>query len=224
MLPDSFPCELVTWDESYRLARTLAEKIKNSGFRPDLIIAIGRGGYVPARVVADFLLHEMLTSMKIEHWGIAAHKKEEVVIRFPIAVDVCNQTVLIVDDVTDTGETLRIAVDYVRRFDPYEIRTAVLQHKETSAYEPDYFAEYITDWKWIIYPWAVHEDLVGFLERVLTTKPRFFSEIKENLASRFSIIVDDLDLRSALEDLIAMGRVETVGSVYRLAEQKPRID
>jgi hypoxanthine phosphoribosyltransferase len=216
MLPESFACDLVSWDESYNLARILAEKIKQSGFQPDLIIAIGRGGYIPARLVSDFLLHEMLTSIKIEHWGEAARKKEQVLIRFPLAVDVRDQTVLIVDDVTDTGDTLRTATEYVNRSGPAEIRTGVLQHKYTSTYEPDYFSEFISEWKWIIYPWAVHEDLVGFCERVLNRKAQFFSEIKGRLAERFNIRVNDEDLFAALEDLIAMGRVVKVGSVYRL--------
>jgi hypoxanthine phosphoribosyltransferase len=216
MLPESFACDLVSWDESYNLARILAEKIKQSGFQPDLIIAIGRGGYIPARLVSDFLLHEMLTSIKIEHWGEAARKKEQVLIRFPLAVDVRDQTVLIVDDVTDTGDTLRTATEYVNRSGPAEIRTGVLQHKYTSTYEPDYFSEFISEWKWIIYPWAVHEDLVGFCERVLNRKAQFFSEIKVRLAERFNIRVNDEDLFAALEDLIAMGRVVKVGSVYRL--------
>lgn len=216
MLPESFACDLVSWDESCNLARILAGKIKQSGFKPDLIIAIGRGGYIPARLVSDYLLHEMLTSIKIEHWGEAARKKEQVLIRFPLAVDVRDQTVLIVDDVTDTGDTLRTATEYVNRSDPAEIRTGVLQHKYTSKFEPDYFSEFISEWKWIIYPWAVHEDLVGFCERVLNRKAQFFSDIKGRLEDRFNIRVNDEDLFAALEDLIVMGRVVKVGSVYRL--------
>ncbi len=42
-------------------------KIKNSGFKPDLVIGIARGGLVPARIVCNYLLH-----IKVEHWGIAA--------------------------------------------------------------------------------------------------------------------------------------------------------
>ena len=72
MIPESFPCQLISWDESYELGRRLAYEIKRSGFRPDLIVAIGRGGYVPARVVSDFLLFSLLASIKIEHWDTAA--------------------------------------------------------------------------------------------------------------------------------------------------------
>ena len=43
----TLPCRLITWEEAYQLSRRLSRLIKSSGFRPDLIIAIGRGGYVP---------------------------------------------------------------------------------------------------------------------------------------------------------------------------------
>ncbi len=215
MLPESFPCVLVTWDEAYKLARKLAFAIRESGYRPDLIIAIGRGGYVPGRVVADFLLHDLLTSMKIEHWGEAAYRKEEAVVRFPLAVGVSGKKLLIVDDVTDTGDTLKTAIEYVRRDKPAEVRTAVLQHKSVSHYEPDYYADCVREWKWIIYPWAVHEDLVGFVERVLGEKASFIREIKRRLYDRFEIIAEDEDLQLALEDLVDRGSAEQLGPVYR---------
>jgi hypoxanthine phosphoribosyltransferase len=224
MLRESFPCTLVSWEESARLARTLAGAIRADGYRPDLVIAIGRGGYVPARVVCDCLLHDMLTSMKVEHWGIAAHKKDETVVRFPLAVDIRRLSVLIVDDVTDTGDTLTTTVAHVASLGPREVRTAVLQHKDTSAFTPDYFAEYVTEWSWIIYPWAVHEDLVGFAARVLGAKTQFFEEIKAKLASRFAIHVDDNELRAALDDLVAMGRAEAVGSLYRAVRDQEETD
>ena len=217
MNDDSLPCDLVSWDRSYRLARDLADNIKSSGYRPDLVIAIGRGGYVPARVVCDFLLHNLLTSMKVEHWGIAAQKKDKAQVRFPLAVDVRGQKVLIVDDVTDTGDTLQIAVSYVEGFAPQEIKTGVLQHKTTSSFEPDYYAEKITQWKWIIYPWAVHEDLVGFVEKVLSEDLVSLEAVGAELARRYLIVVDVTELEGALEDLSALGKAEKKGSLYRIA-------
>ena len=118
MTPDEFPCELVTWQESYEMARALAMMVKEDCFGADIVIAIGRGGYVPARVVCDFLLQDMLTSFKMEHWGSAAKEKPEVRVRFPLAVEIRDQKVLVVDDVTDTGGTLQHAIEYLRVFPP----------------------------------------------------------------------------------------------------------
>jgi len=138
-----------------------------------------------------------------------------VLVRFPLAVDIKGMDVLIVDDVTDTGDTLATTVAHVTSLGPGEVRTAVLQHKDTSRFTPDYFAEFVTEWSWIIYPWAVHEDLVGFAERVLGSKTQFFEEIKAKLDARFGIRVADEDLRAALEDVVDMGKAERVGSLFR---------
>jgi hypoxanthine phosphoribosyltransferase len=93
----------------------------------------------------------MLTSIKIEHWGPAGQKKDQVVIRFPLVADIKGQKILIVDDITDTGNTLEIAVKYIESFGPSEVKTAVLQHKDVSTHQPDFFIEKIAQWRWVTY-------------------------------------------------------------------------
>lgn len=211
----SFACQLVTWDEAFQLSRRMARVIKSSGFQPHLVIAIGRGGYVPARIVCDFLLHSLLTSIKIEHWDKAACKRPEAAVRFPLAVDVRGQKVLIVDDVTDTGDTLRAALDYVKALGAGEIKTAVMQHKTTSSVVPDFYADIIKEWKWIIYPWAAHEDLVGFTEKILSEELTGREQIRAGLKEQYELSVDDNSLTEVLDDLIDMKKAEKVQDKYR---------
>jgi hypoxanthine phosphoribosyltransferase len=218
MRPDTFTCELISWEDFAVLARTLALHIKQSRFRPDLVIAVGRGGYVPARVVCDFLLHDLLTSFKVEHWGMAAEEKPSVEVRFPLAVDIRNKTVLVIDDVTDTGKTMDVAISYLRSLHPREIRTAVLQHKVSSQYRPDYFAREEKEWRWIIYPWAVHEDTVGFVEKVLTRASLDEAGIMEALAERYRLSLPPPGIHDALEDLLALGRISRSGNVYAILD------
>jgi hypoxanthine phosphoribosyltransferase len=158
-----FKCDLISWARTYELTRRLSLRILKTAFRPDLVVAIGRGGYVPARIVCDFLEVTDLTAIKIEHWGMGAQKQDTALLRFPLNVDVSGQKILVVDDVTDTGDTLRIASTYLLQQHPAEVRTAVVQHKTTSYFIPDYYGQRIVKWRWIIYPWAVVEDLTGFL-------------------------------------------------------------
>jgi hypothetical protein len=216
MIQKNFTCEMMSWEDFSILARTLAHRIKRSRFRPDLVIAIGRGGYVPARVVCDFLLHDMLTSFKIEHWGMAAQEKPAVTVRFPLAVDIRDKTVLVIDDVTDTGKTLELALIYLKGFNPKEIRTAVLQYKVSSSFCPDYYASEEHEWRWIIYPWAVHEDIVGFIERVLSGTSRDEKGIMTALAEKFQLNVSSSDIQDALEDLFDMGRISRSGGLYTI--------
>ncbi len=161
-----FRCELISWTRFYTLTRRLAFSILRQGFKPHLVIAIGRGGYVPARVLCDFLKIEALTAIKIEHWSMGAVKQEAAHLRFPLNVDISEKRVLVVDDVTDTGDTLIEAVRYLEAQRPSELKTAVVQHKIGSKFIPDYFAHRIVKWRWIIYPWALVEDVTGFIEQM----------------------------------------------------------
>lgn len=215
MNSQSFPCQLISWDEAYQLSWKLASVIKSSGFRPDLVVAIGRGGYVPARIVCDFLLHSLLTSIKIEHWDIAACKRPEAAVRFPLAVDVQDQRILIIDDVTDTGDTLRAALDYLKSLGAGETKTGVMQHKTTSSVVPDFYAEVIKDWRWIIYPWAAHEDLVGFTEKVLSDELATRDQIRARLKEQYTLVMDENSLTEVLDDLIEMKKAEKIQEKYR---------
>jgi hypoxanthine phosphoribosyltransferase len=215
MDPGSFTCELVTWEDQYRLAKALAEKIRSSGYRPDLVIAIGRGGYVPARILCDLLSLNRLTSVRAEHWGTPAEKEEKAVIRFPVCTGIRGERILIVDDVTDTGDSMAVVVDHVKGLGPSEVRTAVLHHKEVSGFLPDYFAVVCPVWKWIVYPWALHEDLVGFSRRILAEGPRTLEEVKDELAARYGLAAGGEEIREALEELKSFGEVVQEGIRYR---------
>ena len=213
--PVSFPCQLISWDEAYRLSRKLAREIKSSRYDPDLVVAIGRGGYVPARIVCDFLLHSLLTSIKIEHWDIAACKRPQASVRFPLAVDVREKRILIVDDVTDTGDTLKAAIDYIKSEGAGQVKTAVMQHKTSSAIVPDFYAEIISDWRWIIYPWAAHEDVLGFTEKILSDEPAAVEEIGMALKERYSLSVDGESLREILDELVDLKKARKELARYK---------
>jgi hypoxanthine phosphoribosyltransferase len=215
MIAESLPCQLVSWDEAYQLSRKLSCVIKSSGFRPDLIVAIGRGGYVPARIVCDFLMHSLLASIKIEHWDKAACKRPEAAVRFPLAVDVHGQDVIIIDDITDTGDTLKAAIDYISSLGAHKVKTGVMQHKTTSSVVPDFYAEILEDWKWIIYPWAAHEDLVGFTERVLSVEPETIGQIQASLKELYSLDVREKALQDVLADLVEMEKAERIQEKYK---------
>ncbi len=217
MDPKCLPCQLISWERAVELAGRLSNKIKSSGYRPDLVIAIGRGGYIPARIVCDFLLQSHLTSIKVEHWDVAASRRPEATIRFPLSVEIHNQKILIIDDITDTGDTLRTAVNYVNDLGAGEIKTGVLQHKTTSFFVPDFCAEVIREWVWIIYPWAAHEDLVGFAEKVLAEEPCTLEDIQDRLREQYGLVVDQSSTKEVLDDLVRMGKAVKLGEKYRKA-------
>ena len=165
-MTEHIPCELVSWTQVQDLARELAFSIRGSGFRPELIVAVGRGGYIPGRLVSDYLNNLNLTEFKVEHYT-ATDKEPEARVRYPLTADPTGLRVLLVDDVTDTGDSFEVAVGHVRsRGEPAELRTAVLHHKTVSPFVPDYYASHVTDWRWIIYPWAFIEDLSALIRKM----------------------------------------------------------
>ncbi|NOR48143.1 MAG: phosphoribosyltransferase [Methanosarcinaceae archaeon] len=210
-----FPCQIMGWDETYTLACELVHLIKDSGLGFDIVVAIGRGGYVPARVVCDRMLYNDLTSIKIEHYTMGADSYDEAVVRFPLSTDIQDMRVLVIDDITDTGKTLEQAVEYLAGFRPKSIHTAVLQHKTCSDFVPDFYAETITEWKWIIYPWALYEDLVGFILKILgetvaegeVTEPVTTGSVRDALAIGYDITVGTDELEEMLLEMEKAGLI-----------------
>ncbi len=146
--------------------------------------------------------------------GSAAKEKTGVRVRFPLAVEIRDKKVLVVDDVTDTGETLEHAIEYILSFSPREVRTAVLQHKSGSRFRPDYFAREEKEWRWIIYPWAVHEDVVGFCQRILDHEVLTPGQVREALLRRYRIQVPPDAVNDALGDLLAGALIGKSGERY----------
>ncbi len=163
---EGMPCELISWDRFHRLSLQLAHTILTSGYRPSLIVAIERGGYMPARVLADYLHIFDMDGIKIEHYQ-GVHRQKLPRIRYPLSAAVTGHRVLLVDDVTDSGDTFHTACQHLHEHgQPTELKTAVLHHKHVSGFVPDFYVEEITAWRWIIYPWAVIEDLTSFLREM----------------------------------------------------------
>lgn len=148
--------------------------------------------------------------MKVEHYLRGAEMKAEARIKFPISIDISGKKVLIVDDITDTGETLQLSVGYVQSLRPAEIKTAVLQHKICSSFVPDFYAQKIIRWRWIIYPWARYEDLAGFTEKVLGDRTLDVSLIRSELKNRYNLEVGEKEILEILQDLTERKEIERV--------------
>jgi hypoxanthine phosphoribosyltransferase len=190
-------CEYISWSRFYSLARKLSHCIHDSGFKPDIIIAIGRGGYMPARIISDFLHVMNLTSFKIEHYR-GTRKKTTALVRYPLGQGVSGNRVLLVDDVCDTGDTFELARKHLgEHMQPLEIRTAVMHYKKTSSFIPDYYAGRMIKWRWIIYPWAAAEDISEFI-RQMQPGAATIEEIREILARDYGVRIPLQVLRDIL--------------------------
>lgn len=181
-----FKVELISWHQVSRMVDKLAEQIRVSGFTPAGIVAIARGGYVPARLLCDQLNVYDLTAIRITHYLSGARKTPQAQLVEPLHTDISGKNVLLVDDVDDSGDTLELARQHLLERQPAQLKTAVLHHKMASTVVPDYYAHKVVKWRWLTYPWALLEDIEGFLARL--EPPAYTAEeAAQRLESQFRI-------------------------------------
>ena len=198
MNKESQQWELVSWEIFYDMVRQLAFMIRNDNYQPDIIIAIARGGYTPARILSDYLGVMDMTSFKVKHYQ-STEKDAVAVIQHPLAADVSGQKILLVDDVSDTGDTFDVAIDHINEStNPTEIRSAVLHHKTVSKYKPDYYTREVKEWHWITYPWAIMEDMTAFIKK-MDPAPANVDEVAQKLRSEHCIEAPTQILSDAFE-------------------------
>ncbi|MET1102282.1 MAG: phosphoribosyltransferase [Pyrodictiaceae archaeon] len=219
------PVKLVSWEEITEWSWGLAEKIKKSGYRPDVIIAVARGGYVPARLLCDFLGVENLLSIQSQHWTEAAKAAERAIIKFPYTISLEGYKALLVDDIIDTGDTVILAKKFVtEQWKPKELRVATLQWISSVAkIKPDYYYIEVKEWTWFQYPWTRLEDVTQFIRRMVMEEYKekgrtrwSYEDIKSSFREWYGITVDDRYFRAALSNLKEAGLLVEEEDTYKL--------
>ena len=214
--------KLVSWNEVVDWSRELARKIRESGYSPDVVIAVARGGYVPARLLCDFLGIENLLSIQSQHWTEAAKMAEKAIIKFKYKVDLKGLKALLVDDIVDTGESLLLAKNFIEEeWKPDELKIAALQWiSPVAKFKPDYYHLEVKEWTWFMYPWTRLEDVTQFIKRMLDEEGKekkewTREEIKEKFMEWYGQDVGWY-LDEALDNLVRENFVERWNGKYIL--------
>jgi hypoxanthine phosphoribosyltransferase len=207
-----FRAKLVTWEEIEDWCKSLSDKIISEEI-PDAIIGMSRGGLVPARIVSDKLLRKELYAVKTEHWGLTASKDGMAKLKQGLSSDIRGMNVLIIDDITDTGQSMRVALDYIKSQSPKSVKTAAMLHISHSEFIPDYFAREISDsqWTWFIFPWNVFEDVMNLTGKILKT-PMTLLQIRKELGKSFELDMDEQRLKTILEYMEKLKKIKSDGS------------
>ncbi|MCS7103618.1 MAG: phosphoribosyltransferase [Candidatus Korarchaeum sp.] len=143
-------------------AERIARKIVESGYKPNMIVAILRGGIVLARLLSDLLNIRDIKIMRIVHYDALESKKTAEIID-PINCRLDSMKVLLVDDVADTGESLIVARDHVLEMGATEVKIATMHYKPWSKLKPDYYSEETE--AWVVYFWEYAETVNYFMKR-----------------------------------------------------------
>ena len=155
----------LSWDDVQRLSEKVSDLIKDSGYKPDLMIAISRGGFDPARIMSDQLDIRKLASLQIIYYTSLNTRKDEPEVLFPLNAQIKGLKVLVVDDVSDSGNSLIVVKKYVEEKGASEVKLATLHHKPWSKFMPDFYAEEVD--KWIIYPWEPRESVIELTQMLI---------------------------------------------------------
>lgn len=212
---ERFSCIVVDWNYAYDLCRDVREEMKAAGFEPDVIIGVARGGWFLARVLCDFFLLKDLFSLNMEHWGITATITGDAQMRYGLDEEakrrLKEKKVLIADDVTDTGESINLVVKCVKSLGVKEVKTATMHHKTSSSFIPDFYGELIREWKWVIYPWSIHEDVMELAGRVLANGERGMSlgEIRASMKEEFDFYVPYNMLKEIVGNMAFHGKIRS---------------
>jgi hypoxanthine phosphoribosyltransferase len=152
--------EVLTWERFGTASRELAQVIADDGYRPDVVIAVARGGLTVAGALAYALGVKNCGSMNVEFYTGVDERLDVPVVLPPTLdlVDVRGLRVLVADDVADTGHTLRLVREVLAQH-VAEARTAVLYRKPRSVVTPDYgWAETA---RWVIFPWSAESPVTA---------------------------------------------------------------
>ena len=156
--------EILTWEIFGQATRELADTVAADGWIPDIVVAVARGGLTVAGALAYALGVKNCGAINVEFYtGVDARLDVPVVLPPSLdLVDVTGLNVLVVDDVADTGHTLRLVREVLAQH-VAEARTAVLYHKTHSVIVPNY------SWKatdaWINFPWSTLPPVAGLPPR-----------------------------------------------------------
>lgn len=149
--------EVPTWNQTYAMLLSQAEKILQSGFKPDIAVGITKGGWVPARVLSDLLEIPELASVGVKFYLGVAETQNEPVLTQRVSAVVNGKKVLLVDDVADTGKSLQLAKEHVLQQGATEVRIATLYYKPLSVTKPDYYEKETR--RWVVFPWETKETI-----------------------------------------------------------------
>ena len=158
---------IIDWKQYNLIVEKLAIQIHESGYRPDLLIGIARGG-LPITDVLSRIFKLKCAYIAVESYsgkGIEDQQGELVFSReMSSTVQDMKGNILLCDDLSDTGVTLNKSIQWLNDYDPLkgnikDIKTAVLWKKKDSTFEPDFCAQKLDSNPWIVQPFERYEEI-----------------------------------------------------------------
>ena len=154
---------VLTWETFGTACRELATLVADSSFRPEILVAVARGGLLPGGGLSYALGIKLTDAINVEFYTDVEQTLPDPVLLAPhLDTDsIAGRHILVVDDVADSGRTLALVLDLLQEHGA-EARSAVLYRKPGSEVTPDYVWRQ-TD-RWIVFPWSAEPPVLGSVQ------------------------------------------------------------
>ena len=145
----------LSWQEIDTYVQEVASRIQETGFKPDCLVGIAVGGLIPLGLFAKEL--GVRTVVTVSASSYTRDTQGDLNITYLPKIDLSSKNVLLVDDIADTGETLRCMAGIMN--EKYHVRyvmTAVIAfNKGRCGFKPDFFG--FENSAWVVFPWERKE-------------------------------------------------------------------
>jgi hypothetical protein len=149
--------EVPSWDQIYGMCLKVADQVRQSGYKPDVIVAVSRGGWIPGRVLSDILENPNIATIRVEYYKDIYKTRSKPEITQPLTVDISGKIILLVDDIADSGHSLKLVKEHLVERGAADVKICALYHKPWSVVVPDFKAR-TTD-AWVCFPHEIFETM-----------------------------------------------------------------
>ena len=119
------------------------------------IIAIARGGLVPARIMAEYIEPEHFATIGVKLYGNDEKPMDKITVYQDIPDHLSqyrDRNLLVVDDISDGGSTFDFVVGRIRQRTNYKVYTAAPYIKTDTKFIPDFYVTEFPNDKWVVFP------------------------------------------------------------------------
>lgn len=157
--------QFFSYNDIHRTVKSLADRIQAASYKPDLIVAIGSGGFIPGRIMKTYL------NLPVYTVGVSLYNEKNEASEEPKKIQWIDEVerklqgkrILLVDEVDDSRKTLAYCVKELFNHKPAAVAVAVLHCKmknklaEFPAALHTYWAGQEVPDDWLVYPWDLYD-------------------------------------------------------------------
>lgn len=142
------------WGEVTVACKMLAGRLQADEY--DSIVGISRGGLIPATIIAETLNVRELRTVGVRSYGLRNNVKLGKPILYQMCTPYLRGRVLLVDDISDTGDTFEFILSHFRKNQAIaNVTTCSLYVRKGTTHVPNYYHTEIVGKDWVVFPWEI---------------------------------------------------------------------